>query len=119
MDDDDQTGRDSADGTVPFSHETLALFQRVMRAKSKEERLPLLLALANQFAKEYDPSDPSATDDFHVYFEELAKAKLAYETASARVGRLATECIQQYLAASGTTIEEASSASLPTTKSLN
>lgn len=91
---------------LPFSHETLTLFQRVQRATSREERTKLMVELAARFAEEHDSSDSTATDDYHVYFEEYAKAKLALEQASLRIGRLATECIKQYVSASETTIEE-------------
>lgn len=80
----------------PFSAEVLGIFKRLREAKTKEERNELTVALAAQFAKEHDPSDFSATDDFHVYFEEFARAKLAFDQAAARLGRLAANCIEQY-----------------------
>jgi len=89
------------------SHAALVLFQRLQQATTKEERTRLTRALALQFVADHDETDSSATDDYHIYFEEFAKAKLAYEQAILRVGRLASECINQYLATENTTIEEA------------
>lgn len=113
--DDENRGDDEA-GELPFSHETLVLFQRLQRTTAKEERIQLTLELASRFAAEYDPSDSTATDDVHGYFDELAKTKLAYEQSAMRVGRLAADCIGQFLAASNVTIEEVTDVAV---KSLN
>ena len=112
----DQREQDEIQDELPFSHETLTVFQRVQQATSREERAKLMLELGARFAEDHDVSDSSATDDVHGYFEKLAQAKLAYEQAALRVGRLANECIQQYLVASNLTIEEATA---EVTRSLN
>lgn len=102
MRDDDDKEPDA----LPFSPETLATFQKLQRATSKDERLRLTLELAQRFAAEHDPSDSSATDDYHLYFEELAKAKLAYEQAATKVGRLASECIKEFLNVQPVAVED-------------
>lgn len=85
-----------ADDGLP-SEKLLTLFQQVQQAKSKEERRRLMVLLGEQFASEHDDSDETATDDVHGYFEEHARAKLAYEQATLRIGRLAADCIQAFL----------------------
>lgn len=96
----------------PFSNETLVLYQRLQRCTSKEERTGLMLELAAQFVGEHDPSDSTATDDYHKYFEEYDKARMAYTQAAMKIGRLASECVKTYLATTETTIEEATRAKL-------
>ena len=105
MKNDDEDGGGETEA-LPFSHETLATFQKLQVATSKDERLRLTLELAKRFAAEYDPSDSSATDDYHLYFEELARARLAFNQAAAKVGRLASECIKEYLSNSKVSVEE-------------
>lgn len=91
---------------LPFSVEVLALYHRVERATSKEERVQCMLEFAAAFAsQEHDPSDTSATDSYHVYFEEYAKAKLEFEQKALRIGRLAADCIAQYLSSHPGTTE--------------
>lgn len=80
---------------LPFSQTTLDLFRQVQNAKTKEDRKRLIMELGEQFASEYDPSDESATDDYHNYFDEFVQAKLVYDQARMRVGRLAAHLITE------------------------
>lgn len=89
-----------ADDSMP-SEKLLALFNEVRQAKTKEERRRLMVLLGEQFAAEHDDADETATDDIHKYFEDYAKARLAYEQAVMRIGRLAADCVQSYLTANG------------------
>ncbi len=103
------TGSKGKGGAVelPFSIEVLALYRRVEQATSKKERIQHMLEFAAVFAnQEHDPSDASATDSYHMYFEEYAKAKLEFEQKALRIGRLAADCITQYLASHPGTTEE-------------
>ncbi len=79
------------------SEKLLDLYRQVQKAKTKEERRRLMTLLGEQFAAEHDDSDETATDDVHGYFEALAQAKLAYEQAALRVGRLAADCVSTFL----------------------
>lgn len=103
---------------LPFSREVLVLFQKLQRATSKEERRQLMLELSERFASEYDSADATATDDYHVYFEALAQAKLAHEQAAMKVGRLATEVIKTYLASTSSEVP-IEDVAVEQTKSLN
>lgn len=103
MDEDDKHKGPEA---PPFSHETLVLYQRLQQATSKEERARLTVELAARFAAEYDSADATATDDFHLYFDEYEKARLEYQQKAMRVGRLASDLIKQFLEATPTTVEE-------------
>jgi hypothetical protein len=89
------------------SEEILVLFQRLQQALTKEERIRLTSALALQFIADYDPSDPSATDELHDYFNRFAKVKLAYDQAVLQIGRLAVDCIGAYLESEEATVEDA------------
>ena len=92
---------------LPFSQETLALYRRVQQVCCPNHKKQLLMDLAAQFAKEHDSSDETASDDYHVYFEEYEKARLAYKQAALRVGRLAVGCIDTFLESNpSTTVEE-------------
>ena len=82
---------------LPFSSKALALFQEFSQCQSKEDRRRILIELGSQMASEHDDSDPSASDIVHEYFEEYAQAKLAFEQASLRVGRLSVTCIADFL----------------------
>lgn len=105
-----------ADDSMP-SEKLLALFNEVRQAKTKEERRRLMVLLGEQFAAEHDDADETATDDVHKYFEDYAKARLAYEQAVMRIGRLAADCVQSYLAANGAA--EETSSTTTTEQSLN
>lgn len=83
-------------GGEPFSDEVLRQFRRLQQATSKEERQQALAALAAAAAASHDTSDESATDDYHRYFEQYAAAKLAFEQAAQRVGRLTADCLNQF-----------------------
>lgn len=60
----------------------------VEKATTREERLKALKALVTAYLQEYDPGDHELLDDWHSYVEEYQRAKLEFEQATARLGRL-------------------------------
>lgn len=94
------------DDDLPWSKETLALVHKIQQAKTKEERGNLMVTLANRVVAENDPTDESATDDYHAVIEEFEQARLRYQQAALRVARLTVDLVQQYASANDTTVED-------------
>lgn len=111
---DDNTGLDSVGaGELPVSPRVLALYKQIRQTQSKAERAQLMMELAAIFAAEHDPTDDTATDDFHGYLEEYEQAKLRFQQAGLRVARLAMDCIDTYAESTGRPIEEVVNRNVP------
>lgn len=98
------------DDDLPWSGETLALVRKIQEAKTKEERGNLMLALAGRVAAENDPTDETATDDYHGVVEEFEKARLRYQQTALRLARLTVDLVQQYAASKDSTVEDVTTA---------
>lgn len=107
MSDDEKTNPPMASASEAPSADVLTTFKRLMTATSKAERKQLTIELALKFMSEHDPSDFQTEEAYHESFDDLIQARLAYEQAALRVGRLAAHCIQLYLSSSELTLEQA------------
>ncbi len=84
------------DPAAAFSPELMDLYRRLQNAR-KEERAALQHDLAKVFAAEHDLTDANLGDDYHLYFEDYAKARADFERESLRVSRLAIHVLREYL----------------------
>lgn len=89
-------GRGTGGEEKPFSAEVLTQFRKLQEATSKEDRRRAILALAAAAERDHDVSDETATDDYHIYFAAYVKAKLEFEQAGQRLGRLMADCIIKF-----------------------
>ncbi len=74
-----------------FSPEVFNLVTHLESAKTKEDRERLMLAIAEEASKTYDPTDAENCDDYHVFFEEYQEAEKRYKLAAFRLGRLVSQ----------------------------
>jgi len=81
---------------LSFSHKVLDLYQRFQKA-SKEERSQLAFELADAFAADHDSTDAAIGDDYHSYFEDYEKARLAFEQESVKIARLAVHVLHEFV----------------------
>ena len=87
--------------TLPFPPRLVSLFRQLTDSTDASERYLLSREMAEVFAETHDPTDHGLTDDYHQYFEEFDKAKLAYDQAALKVARVATQVIEQYMVTKG------------------
>jgi hypothetical protein len=85
-----------ADEKPPYSDTLLRLVSQIQEAKTHDERANLMMNLASQFLNEHDFTDAELEDVYHNYFEEYQEARLRFQQAALRVGRLALHEIQGY-----------------------
>lgn len=82
---------------LPFSHRLLNLYRRYQDAKTKEERTAMTGELAEAFLAEHDLTDPGLGDEYHSFFEDYEKARLALEHENLKLTRLAVHVIHEYV----------------------
>jgi len=95
-----------------YSPAFLRLYAKVKQAKTPEERGNLMVALATQFNREHDVTDPVLNDGYHDYFEEFARARLKFQQTAVRLARLAMHEVEQ----SGVVTEETTATDGPRVK---
>jgi hypothetical protein len=91
---------------IPFSSEILELYQAFTQATDRETKTAISLQMASVFAADHDNLDPSATEEYHEFFEAFEKAILAYEHQAHKLARLAVNLVSSYLANNETTVDE-------------
>jgi len=85
-----------SDEKPPYSDTLLRLVSQIQEAKTHDEKANLMMSLAAQFLSEHDFTDAELEDTYHAYFEEYQDARLRFQQAAIRVGRLALHEIQGY-----------------------
>jgi len=80
--------------TSPYSKATLRLCRQIEEAKTKEDKVQLMLQLAARYQAEHDPTDAGLNDTFHDFFEEYERARLLFQQAAFRLARLAMSEVQ-------------------------
>lgn len=78
-----------------YSPAFLRLFVKVKQAETREQRGNLMTALATQFCREHDITDPKLNDGYHDYFEEFERTRLKFQQAAIRLARLAMHEIEE------------------------
>lgn len=91
-DDDD----DASEGEFEVSDEVERSYRAVKGAMGPKQRRAAMMALAEMFAGTHDPTDYTATDDWHAYIEEYEEARLRFNQAGMRLGRLLTHILDAH-----------------------
>lgn len=92
----DDTPSESGPEPPPISQRVLDLYRKARRAKTREERANVMLAMAEAFTKEHDFTDFEATDDWHAYIEDFESVRLQYERSALRLARLLLNTLDEY-----------------------
>lgn len=82
---------------LPFSQTVVKLYQDFVNSSSQEERVRLASQIAEAYAAEHDRTDPSASEDYHQYFEEYEEARAKLDQAGLKLARLAVHVIGEFL----------------------
>jgi hypothetical protein len=85
-----------SDEKPPYSDTLLRLVAQIQEAKTLDDRANLMMSLAAQFLNEHDFTEAELEDGYHAYFEEYQEARLHFQQAAIRVGRLALHEIEGY-----------------------
>jgi hypothetical protein len=80
----------------PYSDAILRLVSQIKEAKTSEERANMMMVLASQFTNEHDATDAGLDEIYHEFFEEYQEARLRFQQAAIRLGRLAMHEVQGY-----------------------
>lgn len=88
---------DGSDAEFEVTEDVKRCYWALKAAVTPQQRTMAMMALAQTFAKGHDFSDFTATDDWHSYIEEYEAAKLRFNQAGMRLGRLIANTLEAYL----------------------
>jgi len=82
---------------APFSPEVTALYRRIKASQDAVERGELMLQLANRFVEDYDASDDSFTESFHIIVDKYHQQFLNLNQAGLRLGRVLLHVLENHV----------------------
>ena len=76
------------------SETLLQLYHTFLDAETPEERIGILLHIAEEAGSERDPSDLDLDEESHAFYEELEEARFKYQQMALRLGRVVVQSME-------------------------